>query len=407
MNARTLIFSFFTFTSFALASAKTLPSYVVPVLADPGFLRSAGLPIWREDLELNVAYSLLNEYQLERLSVMAHAQHRCGGFEVIQEIMPSQSKALDEIFATMRERKRRDEEFSLFGGEVPEERDERVAAAVTQVRAEGVKKWVEWFSSFHNRFNRGDRANDAITALKTSLDELAARVDFPVSVDLIDHDSTPQKSLRFSITGSLYPKEVIVMGGHADSVNWQNSGAPAPGADDNASGSSNLLEALRVLLAQGQPERSLHVFWYAGEESGLLGSAEIAQTYKSENVDVIAALQLDMTLFPGSGVKTIASIRDFTSPWLHGYLLKLNQYYLNLRILDDQCGYACSDHASWHRRGFHTVFPFEAKASSMNRRIHTAQDVIDEGSDFEHSAEFSKIAVAFAMHLANSRHRGP
>jgi leucyl aminopeptidase len=392
----------------SLSSMAATPKLAVSVLSDPAMLRMAGLPIWREDTEVNVAYSLLNESQMERLSIMAHSLHRCAGYEVLSDVSPSDKDAIDQIFADLRNRKERDRTFGFLAGDLPQSPDSKVAAAVAQVSPAGIKKWVEWFSAFPSRFNHGERANDAITNLKGSLEELARQYSYPITVEFISHQSTAQKSLRFSIQGSIHPEQVIVLGAHADSVNWQDgSSARAPGADDNASGSSDLLEALRILLAQGQPERSVHFFWYAGEESGLLGSAEIARTYKSQNVDVVAALQLDMTMMPGSGVGTITSIRDFTSPWLHDYMMKLNEFYVHARIEDDECGYACSDHASWNRRGYHAVFPFESQSRVMNQNLHTARDVIDSSSNFEHSALFAKIAVAFAMHLANSQDRGP
>jgi bacterial leucyl aminopeptidase len=401
---------FLSLLAFSSTLSFAAPRFAVSVLSDPALLRMAGLPIWREDTEVQVAYTVLNDAQMERLSQAAHSIHRCAGYEVLNEINPSQGDSIERIFQDLRDRKNRDEELAFLqttAGDLPEVRDERIALAMSQVTAEGVKKWVEWFASFHDRFNRGNRANDAITQLKTSLEGLIANAAFPVTVDLIAHESTPQKSLRLMIQGAVQPKEVIVLGAHADSVNWQDTSSKAPGADDNASGSSNLIETLRILLAQGQPDRSIHFFWYAGEESGLLGSAEIAKTYKQQNVDVVAALQLDMTMVPGSGANVISSIRDFTSPWLHDYLMKINQFYLNLTIESDKCGYACSDHASWHRRGYHALFPFESGPDQMNNKIHTAADIIDSRANFDHAAQFSRIAVAFAMHLANSTHRGP
>ncbi|MCB0412511.1 MAG: aminopeptidase, partial [Bdellovibrionales bacterium] len=56
--------------------------------------------------------------------------------------------------------------------------------------------------------------------------------------------------------------------------------------------------------------------------------------------------------------------------------------------------------ASWYRQGFDTVFPFESTANDRNRKIHTAKDVINDSSSFEHSLMFSKLALAFAMELS-------
>lgn len=70
----------------------------------------------------------------------------------------------------------------------------------------------------------------------------------------------------------------------------------APGADDDGSGSTNLLEALRVLLCGGFiPENPVEFHWYAGEEMGLRGSLDIARHYKQVGNVVAGMMQMDMT----------------------------------------------------------------------------------------------------------------
>jgi carboxypeptidase Q len=61
--------------------------------------------------------------------------------------------------------------------------------------------------------------------------------------------------------------EVVMLGAHLDS--WQT----ATGATDNASGSSVMIEAMRILKALGvQPKRTIRIALWSGEEQGLLGS---------------------------------------------------------------------------------------------------------------------------------------
>jgi leucyl aminopeptidase len=226
------------------------------------------------------------------------------------------------------------------------------------------------------------------------------------TVETIAHQSTPQKSIKVTILGSKKPNEIVVLGGHLDSINDRDGNA-APGADDNASGSANLLEALRVVLDHAQPERTVEFYWYAGEESGLLGSREIAEKAKSTNKNVIGVLQLDMTLFPGDGPMTITNIGDYTNAWLRDYVVAVNEAYINIKIVEGTCGYGCSDHASWHRQGFPAVFPFESRMNSSNPNIHSSRDILNNKLNFDHSLIFSKIALAFAMDLANSDLRQP
>ena len=82
-----------------------------------------------------------------------------------------------------------------------------------------------------------------------------------------------------------------------DSINLSNpTSGRAPGADDDGTGSVNLLEGFRVLLAAGfKPTNPVEFHWYAGEESGLLGSQAIATAYKSAGKQVKAFMELDMS----------------------------------------------------------------------------------------------------------------
>ncbi len=68
-------------------------------------------------------------------------------------------------------------------------------------------------------------------------------------------------------TDPLLKDEIVMIGAHLDS--WQT----ATGATDNASGSSVMLEAIRILKTIGfQNKRTIRIGLWSGEEQGLLGS---------------------------------------------------------------------------------------------------------------------------------------
>lgn len=128
---------------------------------------------------------------------------------------------------------------------------------------------------------------------------------------------------------------------------------------------------------------------------------------KAQKQDVIAVLQLDMTAYPGSGDMTISNVTDFTSPWLHDLIKQLNQTYVGLNIVDDKCGYGCSDHASWYHQGFSTAVPFESTTRTMNPKIHSREDVASPRLNFKHSAAITQLSLSFALELANTDRRAP
>lgn len=367
------------------------------VLADVHILRKANIPILKTDLSGQVGYAVVNNIEEFKISKIAHQFGRCGNYEYLAPYELSEEKVFQEIQLV---NMARSQQFTLYKP-LFVAKSERIEQALNELQADNIKQTVLWLSSFPTRFNKGTAANDHIQPFIDRLKILAQNYSHAFDITQVAHTSTKQKSVRFSITGKSRPSEVIVLGGHLDSINgWFGTGR-APGADDNASGSASLVEALRVFLANNiQPERTIEFYWYAGEESGLLGSAEIAQTAKRENKNIKAVLQLDMTLFPGNGANTIASMSDFTTPWLRDYMNQVNKTYLNITVLDDKCGYGCSDHASWHRQGFATVFPTEATFNSVFQQIHTDKDVVSSVMSFDHALIFSKIALVFMMDLS-------
>jgi leucyl aminopeptidase len=377
-----------------------------PILTDIKLLQAVGITPVSVDYVTGTAYAVASVEQRNIISEKAHEWGRCAGFELLIN-----RESPNYVFGRLQMQQFQNLAYMrsdrTFG--VRLDASDLIKNAVAEVKQENIRNTVIWLSSYPDRYNRGEKPNAAIEDAYNRISAMASKANFPVKVDLIDHRSTPQKSIRVHIEGKSRPSEIVVLGAHIDSINqgWSGSSRLAPGADDNASGTGDLIEAFRILLEQQQPDRSVEIFWYAGEESGLLGSAEIAADYASNKRDVVGVLQLDMTLMPGEGEFVLGSMQDFTSAWLRDRFIGLNQTYIGAKIKTDECGYGCSDHASWYRNGYPTLMPFEATMRTMNHNLHTEKDVIDNRSDFSHSAMFAKIAVAFAMDLANSTDREP
>jgi Zn-dependent M28 family amino/carboxypeptidase len=80
-------------------------------------------------------------------------------------------------------------------------------------------------------------------------------------------------------TDPLLKNEVVMVGAHLDS--WQSG----TGATDNASGSSVMMEVMRILKAVGaQPKRTVRIGLWSGEEEGLLGSrGYVKKTFMDES----------------------------------------------------------------------------------------------------------------------------
>ncbi len=106
--------------------------------------------------------------------------------------------------------------------------------------------------------------------------------------------------------------------------------------------------------------------------------------------------QLDMTNYKGDP-KDIYLISDYTNATQNTYLANLAKAYLpELAVGTSQCGYACSDHASWNAQGYPASFPFEADQND-NPYIHSAYDTLERSdSQGNHALKYSKLALASA-----------
>jgi hypothetical protein len=85
---------------------------------------------------------------------------------------------------------------------------------------------------------------------------------------------------------------VVMAGAHLDSV------IEGPGINDNGSGSAALLETA-LLMANLNPENTLRFAWWAGEEQGLLGSADyVAGLSRAERDRIALYMNYDMVGSP-------------------------------------------------------------------------------------------------------------
>ncbi|THV01177.1 aminopeptidase [Dendrothele bispora CBS 962.96] len=280
-----------------------------------------------------------------------------------------------------------------------------VNALIRTLSISNMKSLLQQLSSFNNRYYRSTTGRQASQYILDTVSSIASGQS-GVTVQPFNHSWT-QFSIIAKIPGSQSQSPVTILGAHMDSINLSNpTNGRAPGADDDGSGSVNLIEVFRALMEGNfKPSTPVEFHWYSGEEAGLLGSQAIATSYKRNGVNVKAMMQLDMTAyFKPDTTEVVALQSDYVDSGLNTFTGKLIDLYSNLSWeLDSPCGYACSDHASWNQQGYPTTLPFEALTGegNDNPRIHTTSDTLTQsGFSWSHSLEFAKIALAFVYEMA-------
>ncbi|KAF9497013.1 aminopeptidase [Pleurotus eryngii] len=261
-------------------------------------------------------------------------------------------------------------------------------------------------SNFHTRFYNSTTGAAASQWLLGYVGGITSGRD-DITAKAFTHAAFPQTSAIVHFNGQNSSAPVTIVGSHIDSVSSPRgeledpASNRSPGADDDGSGSVNVIAALRALVEAGfEPATPLEFHWYAGEEGGLLGSDAVSKKYKADGIEVNAYMNLDMNAYTKPGEEEVIVIRqDFSDPDLNKFIESLINEYIGLPIATAQCGYACSDHASWHRQGFPAAMPFEGR--TRNPLFHTIEDTTDApGFSWEHSIQFAKLAVAFAYELS-------
>lgn len=318
---------------------------------------------------------------------------RCSGF-LVHPSLEEATQAVEASFTSQ-----------LLGGTIPYIIDQAplVEALQPQVTSLNIQNTIVTLSeNFNNRYYQ-HASGVAASSWIRDLWQGYATGRPEVTAELFDHPGWAQPSVILTIPGTTLADQVVVLGGHMDSIAG-GSGNPdfiAPGADDNASGIAALSEAARVLLANDfRPQRTVKFMAYAAEEVGLLGSQEIATQHVNDGINVVAVLQLDMTGFNGS-TEDMGLLSDFTNSQLTSFIGELvDVYQPQLLTTSTACGYGCSDHAAWHNRGFPAAMPFEARVGQHNGAIHSTQDTFATlGNTADHSRKFSQLAVAFSVEL--------
>ncbi len=338
----------------------------------------------------------LTDQEISQLSHLIHHKlHRCGGF--IQH--DSRQEAIDAITSQGEIHFAKRAVFSDY----TLNQQSIAVPMVAQVTEKNIRDSIIKLSNFNTRYYKSETGVQSSEYIRDTWAALAKNRN-DVKVELYKHPKWPQASIIMTITGQERPEEIVILGGHADSIAGMfGGGGRAPGADDNASGIATITETIRILMNSNfKPKRTIQFMGYAAEEVGLLGSKEIATSYKTRSQKVIGVMQLDMTLRKGTVDKDIVMMSDYTNAAQNEFIGRLIDEYVKVPWGYSRCGYGCSDHASWTANGYPASIPFESTMEDSNGQIHTARDTLEtSGGDAKHAAKFAKLATAFVVELAN------
>jgi carboxypeptidase Q len=226
--------------------------------------------------------------------------------------------------------------------------------------------------------------------------DVPVKVEFDLRVRF--HESTKGFNVVGEIPGTDLASEVVMLGAHFDSHPF------ATGATDNATGSTAMLEALRIIRTLGlKPRRTIRVALWGGEEQGLLGSrayvaAHFADVQSMQLKPGHAKLAAYFNLDNGTGrirgvwLQSNLAVRPIFEHWI-APLMDLGVTILGPRSVSQ------TDHVSFDNVGL-PGFQFVQDRLEYNARSHHSNMDTYDRVQRDDLVQQATIAAIFAYNAA-------
>jgi carboxypeptidase Q len=225
------------------------------------------------------------------------------------------------------------------------------------------------------------------------------KVELNVSVRF--NEETADKPTGFNVVGEIpgtdLKDEIVLLGAHFDS--WTG----ATGATDNATGSAEMMEALRIIKAAGlQPRRTIRIALWGAEEGGLIGSRTYVADHlgtkdapKPEHAKLSAYFNLDNGTGKIRGVWLQSNLA--VKPIFDAWAAPLKD--LGVTIMGPR-NVASTDHSSFDSVGV-PAFQFVQERLEYNSRTHhTNMDFLDR-VQMDDVKQAATVVAVFAWQAAN------
>lgn len=226
--------------------------------------------------------------------------------------------------------------------------------------------------------------------------------------DTLSNFNKPAYNMVGMIEGSdsELKKEFIILGAHYDHIgriNPKDGDDIANGANDNASGTTTVLELARYFGNAKDNKRSIIFALFSAEEQGLLGSKHLAKKLKASGLNLYAMLNFEMVGVPlqdkdylmyltGFNLSNLASVSNsYTEKNVAGFLPKAKEFNLFNR----------SDNAPFHEIynvPSHTYSTFDFTNFDHYHQVGDEADVMD----FNHMANIVNVLIPVMDGIINS-----
>lgn len=304
--------------------------------------------------------------------------------------------------------------------------EERIAANIRKLESFGTRHTL----SDQNDPNRGIGA--ARRWIESELRSYSPRLQVRVDTHRVKKQGRITRDVELSNViaeqpGTLDKQRCVIVAAHYDTVAlraWRSSdeaiipglqvreadpNAPAPGADDDGSGTAAVMEMARV-MSRFEFDKTVEFVLFAGEEQGLIGSRLYAEESRKAKRQIEAVLNNDIigSIESGDGHIDNTTVRVFSagpedsgSRQLARYIKDVGERYVPAMQVDvifraDRFGRG-GDHTAFEQEGYSAVRFSSAEENYSHQ--HTATDTVENMSP-AYTARVARVNAAALASLA-------
>lgn len=191
--------------------------------------------------------------------------------------------------------------------------------------------------------------------------------------------------------------EYVIIGAHLDHVGGQAGEIYFPGANDNASGSSAVIEIAKAFVNSGiKPNRSVVFVLFSSEEAGLFGAQYYADNPVYPLYNTVAMFNLDCVAYGDS----IRIGNGESAPELYKYALKNNSEFINQMVSGTWKG-GGADATPLHNKGVPCLY---FVTTNSYDHLHLMSDKV-ETLNKELYEKITKLAYLSLFDIANGEYK--
>ncbi len=297
-----------------------------------------------------------------------------------------------------------------------------------QVNSTKLKQYVDLLSSFHTRHTKSHYIDNVANWLKNEFENICKGRVFFHNYTQRDQNQTyylkniicmtsnsNNSSVNNNITkqilsSSTHYNSTIIIGAHYDSraKNINDTSVRAPGADDNASGVSAVLELSRI-LSHLDLKYNLQFVLFSGEEQGFWGSKNYIKYLDNNNItkNIDLYINFDMIGYPPSNESNKVILEydvgnedeknDKYSKTIALFIKQIASKYTNLNATLSELG--GSDFIPFEASNI-TVIGIHDEGPEKNPYYHNSTDLPDT-INIKYLTSVTKMTLATILELDN------